>query len=62
MPKCRIDYNDAYAQNFAELWTTWMLTRSNTLPLYREQFHTVAHHQFVNRRRRERTGNRGTRW
>ncbi len=40
-----IDYNDAYAQNFAELWTTWMLTRSNTLPAYRSQLHhwlTVA--------------------
>jgi hypothetical protein len=34
-----IDYNDAYAQNFAELWTTWMLTRSNTNPVYRDQLH-----------------------
>ena len=32
MPKDGIDYNDAYAQNFAELWTTWLLTRSNTPP------------------------------
>ena len=31
-----IDYNDAYAENFAELWTTWMLTRSNTNPDYRK--------------------------
>jgi len=34
-----IDYNSAYAENFGELWTTWMLTRSNTLPDYRKQFH-----------------------
>ena len=34
-----IDYNGAYAENFGELWTTWMLTRSNTLPDYRKQFH-----------------------
>jgi len=48
MPKEGIDYNDAYAQNFAELWTTWLLTRSNTLPLYREQLHLWLTQQFVN--------------
>jgi hypothetical protein len=50
MPKDGIDYNDAYAQNFADLWTTWMLTRSNILPLYREQFHLWLTQQFVNTR------------
>lgn len=43
-----IDYNDAYAQNFAELWTTWMLTRSNTLPAYRDQLHHWLTVAFVN--------------
>lgn len=42
-----INYNDAYAENFAELWTNWLLTRSNTLPLYREQFHTYLAAQFA---------------
>jgi len=48
MPKEGIDYNDAYAQNFAELWTTWLLTRSNTQPLYREQLHVWLTSQFSN--------------
>jgi hypothetical protein len=39
LKKVPVDYNDAYAENFAELWTTWMLTRSNTHQLYRNQFH-----------------------
>jgi hypothetical protein len=39
LKKVPIDYNDAFAENFAELWTTWMLTRSNTHQLYRNQFH-----------------------
>ena len=30
MPKDGIDYNDAYANNLADIWTTWLLTRSNT--------------------------------
>jgi hypothetical protein len=38
LKKVPIDYNDAYAENFAELWTTWMLTRSNTHEQYRNQF------------------------
>ena len=42
-----INYNDAYANNFAELWTTWLLTRSNTLPLYREQLHLWLTRQFI---------------
>ena len=42
-----INYNDAYAENFAELWTTWMLTRSNTHPIYREQFHIWLTQQFA---------------
>lgn len=50
MPKDGIDYNDAYAQNFGELWTTWLLTRSNTLPLYREQLHLWLTQQFVDTR------------
>jgi hypothetical protein len=50
MPKDGIDYNDAYAQNFGELWTTWLLTRSNTLPLYREQLHLWLTQQFVTTR------------
>jgi hypothetical protein len=37
--KGEINYNDAYAENFAELWTTWMLTRTNTHADYRRQFH-----------------------
>jgi hypothetical protein len=42
-----IDYNDAYAENFAELWTTWMLTRSNTHDLYRTQFRIWLTGQFA---------------
>jgi hypothetical protein len=47
MGKDGLDYNDAYAQNFAELWTTWMLTRSNTHPQYREQFRVWLADQFA---------------
>ncbi|MCI0700709.1 MAG: DUF1549 and DUF1553 domain-containing protein, partial [Planctomycetia bacterium] len=36
--KVPIDYSAAYAQNFAELWSVWLLTRSGVDPLYREQF------------------------
>jgi hypothetical protein len=36
--KGALDYKDAYAENFADLWTTWMLTRSNVNPKYRELF------------------------
>jgi hypothetical protein len=42
-----INYNDAYAENFAELWTTWMLTRSNTHATYREQFNIWLTQQFA---------------
>lgn len=42
-----INYNDAYAEHFAELWTTWMLTRSNTHATYREQFHIWLTQQFA---------------
>jgi len=52
MGKEGLDYNDAYAQNFAELWSTWMLTRSNTHPQYREQFRVWLADQFA----------RGTPW
>ncbi len=45
-----INYNDAYAQNFADLWTTWMLTRSNTHPQYREQYREWLVSQFKNDR------------
>jgi Protein of unknown function (DUF1553)/Protein of unknown function (DUF1549) len=38
LKKFPIDYNDAFAENFGELWTTWMLTRTNTNALYRTQF------------------------
>jgi hypothetical protein len=41
-----IDYNDAYANHFAELWTTWLLTRSNTHPFYREQLKNWLINQF----------------
>jgi hypothetical protein len=46
--KGEINYNEAYAENFAELWTTWMLTRSNTNPEYRKQLHFWLTTQFVN--------------
>jgi hypothetical protein len=46
MPKGGLDYRDAYAANFAELWTTWMLSRSNTHPQYREQFRVWLTDQF----------------
>jgi len=42
-----IDYNNAYAENFAELWTTWLLTRSNTHRIYREQFRFWLTQQFA---------------
>ncbi len=41
-----VDYNDAYADHFAELWTTWLLTRSNTHPFYRNQFRNWMMIQF----------------
>ncbi|HVL14957.1 MAG TPA: DUF1549 domain-containing protein [Gemmata sp.] len=41
-----IDYANAYAENFAELWTTWMLTRSNTHEQYRTQFRTYLADRF----------------
>lgn len=46
MPKGGLDYRDAYAANFADLWTTWMLSRSNTHPQYREQFRVWLTDQF----------------
>ncbi|MFO0823633.1 MAG: DUF1549 domain-containing protein [Gemmataceae bacterium] len=46
MPKGGLDYNDAYASNFAELWANWMLSRSNTHPQYREQFKVWLADQF----------------
>ena len=47
LKKVPIDYNDAYAENFAELWTTWMLTRSNTNEQYRNQFRLWLTSQFA---------------
>ncbi len=47
LKKVPIDYNYAYAENFAELWTTWMLTRSNTHQTYREQFTNWLTGQFA---------------
>ena len=47
LKKFPIDYNDAYAENFAELWATWMLTRTNTHQLYRTQFHSWLAAQFA---------------
>ncbi len=35
-----IDYSAQYANNFAELWGVWMLTRSGVDDIYREQFLT----------------------
>lgn len=32
-----IDYSAAYARNFAEVWSVWLLTRSGVDALYREQ-------------------------
>jgi hypothetical protein len=46
--KGEIDYNESYAENFAELWTTWMLSRTNTNPLYRQQFHSWLTSCFLN--------------
>jgi len=46
MPKGGLDYRDAYAANFAELWTNWMLSRSNTHPQYRDQFRVWLTDQF----------------
>ncbi|MCS7020404.1 MAG: DUF1549 and DUF1553 domain-containing protein [Gemmataceae bacterium] len=43
-----IDYNNAYAENFAEIWTTWLLTRSNTHRIYREQLRLWLTQQFAN--------------
>ncbi|MCE9566779.1 MAG: DUF1549 and DUF1553 domain-containing protein [Planctomycetes bacterium] len=46
MAKEGLDYRDAYAANFAELWTNWMLSRSNTHPQYRDQFRVWLTDQF----------------
>ncbi len=46
MPKGGLDYRDAYAANFAELWTNWMLSRSSTHPQYRDQFRVWLTDQF----------------
>ncbi len=43
-----INYNEAYAENFAELWTTWMLSRTNTHADYRRQFHFWLETCFLN--------------
>ena len=37
LTKFPIDYSAAYARNFAELWSVWLLTRSGVDPIYREQ-------------------------
>ncbi|MDY3559920.1 DUF1549 and DUF1553 domain-containing protein [Gemmata sp. JC673] len=38
LSKFPIDYSAAYARNFAEIWSVWLLTRSGLDPIYREQF------------------------
>jgi hypothetical protein len=38
LKKVPIDYSNAYAQNFSELWGVWLLTRTGVDPIYREQF------------------------
>lgn len=38
LSKPEIDYSAAYARNFAEVWSVWLLTRSGVDPIYREQF------------------------
>ncbi|HEY1186024.1 MAG TPA: DUF1549 domain-containing protein [Gemmata sp.] len=38
LAKFPIDYSAAYARNFSELWSAWLLTRSGVDPIYREQF------------------------
>lgn len=38
LSKFPIDYSAAYARNFAEVWSVWLLTRSGVDPIYREQF------------------------
>ncbi|MBA4062812.1 MAG: hypothetical protein C0501_03735 [Isosphaera sp.] len=43
-----LDYKDASAENFADLWTTWMLTRSNVNPKYRELFRDWLTNKFAN--------------
>ncbi|VTR93936.1 Uncharacterized protein OS=Singulisphaera acidiphila (strain ATCC BAA-1392 / DSM 18658 / VKM B-2454 / MOB10) GN=Sinac_2922 PE=4 SV=1: PSCyt2: PSCyt2: PSD1 [Gemmata massiliana] len=37
LSKFPIDYSAAYARNFAEIWSVWLLTRSGVDPIYREQ-------------------------
>lgn len=38
LKKVPIDYSAAYANNFAEIWSVWLLTRSGVDEIYREQF------------------------
>lgn len=38
LSKLPIDYSGAYARNFAEVWSNWLLTRSGVDAIYREQF------------------------
>ena len=37
LAKLPIDYSAAYARNFAEIWSVWLLTRSGVDAIYREQ-------------------------
>ncbi len=37
LAKFPIDYSAAYARNFAEIWSVWLLTRSGVDAIYREQ-------------------------
>lgn len=40
-----VDYSAQYANNFAELWAVWLLTRSGVDDIYREQFITWMEEQ-----------------
>ena len=46
LKKVPIDYSAQYANNFAELWSVWLLSRSGVDDIYREQFQLWLEEQF----------------
>ncbi len=48
LKKVPIDYSAQYANNFAELWSVWLLSRSGVDDIYREQFSLWLEEQFDN--------------
>jgi hypothetical protein len=46
LAKFPIDYSAAYARNFAEIWSVWLLTRSGVDAMYREQLMMWLEDQF----------------